>query len=105
MTKNVLTHGNDVEKELMSQINESVIEEKRKELKTHKIEIKLVDFTTDKDEPAYDIEVNIDGKSMSGGTHKGVVSVPRSGGKAKALKTAEARVKEILDTIAKMAKE
>lgn len=105
MVKNVLEQGNDVADFLMKEIGKEVIEEKRKELKTHKIEIKLVDFTTDKDEPAYDIEVNIDGKSMSGGTYKGVVSVPRSGGKAKALKIAEARVKEILDNIAKLAKE
>ena len=78
------------------------LQEKRKEIKVHKIEVKLVDFSSDKDEPAFDVETWIDGKPVAGGGSKQVFSVPRLGGKDKAKKAAEKRVAELVAAFKKM---
>lgn len=79
---------------------------KRKEVETHKLEIKLVDFTKDKHEPAYDIEIYIDGKSVSGGTSKGIISLDKyDGDKNRALTVAKKRIQEIFKKLERIAKE
>lgn len=80
------------------------LNEKRRELKTHTITIKLVDFTSDKDEPAYDVEVNIDGKATMGGGKKQIFS-SRKDDKNTAKKKAEKRIQEILKAIKKIGEE
>ncbi len=77
------------------------LQEKRKEIKVHKIEVKLVDFSSDKDEPAFDVETWIDGKPVKGGGSKQIFST-RDGGKANAKKAAEARVAELIKAFTKM---
>jgi hypothetical protein len=48
---------------------------KRKILQTHTVEIKLVDFSKDKDEPAYDVEVWINGEPTMGGGLKQIYGI------------------------------
>ena len=95
-------------------IAKQIVSVKRKELETHKIEIKLVDFTKDKDEPAYDVEVWIDGKPTMGGGSKQLYGVyPGKGTKYKhqsdtkeeALGKAKDRIKDILSEIKKIGEE
>lgn len=38
-----------------------------KAVNTRDIKIQIVDFTNDKDEPAYDVNVYVDGKAVTGG--------------------------------------
>jgi len=80
------------------------LNEKRKELKTHNITVKLVDFSDEKDEPAYDVETNIDGKAVMGGGSKQVFSTQKDG-KNGARKKAEKRIQEILSKIKKLGEE
>jgi hypothetical protein len=77
------------------------LNEKRKELKTHTVTITLVDFSTDKDEPAFDVETRIDGKPVMGGGSKQVFSTKNPNAK----KQAEARIQEILKKIKKIGEE
>jgi hypothetical protein len=97
----------------MSRVKDSIISDilrtsKRKELETHNVTVKLVDFTSDRDEPAYDVEVNIEGKATMGGGKKQIFSIKREhgfGSKAKALEAAKKRIEEILNQFKKIAEE
>jgi hypothetical protein len=58
----------------------------RDAVKTRHVKLEIVDWTGDEDEPAYDVNVWIDGKPVTGG--KGVFSA--KGGEEAALRKAEA---------------
>ncbi len=85
-----------------------VVEAKRKEIRKHTIEIKLVDFSSDKDEPAFDVETWIDGTPVMGGGKKQVFSVSPKGDKMQVIKarqSALSRIGDILKQIKKIGEE
>ena len=91
-------------KDLAEEYYKKIIDKsaKSRKLETHKIEVKLVDFSADKDEPAYDVEVWIDDKPTMGGGKKQIYGIGTKipsyqyPTKEKALKAAKDRVAEIL---------
>ena len=74
----------------------------RKIIESHDVKIMIVDFSKDKDEPAYDVEVWINGKPTMGGKDKQIFGIGTKypsyqyPTKEKALAAAKERVKEIL---------
>ena len=75
------------------------ISAKGKLIEKHIVEIRLRDFSSDKDEPAYDVEVWIDNKPVMGGGKKQIYSIGTDSyqtTKQEALKKARDRVQEIL---------
>lgn len=77
----------------------------RKIIEKHNIEILIVDFSKDKDEPAYDVEVWINGKPTMGGKDKQIFGIGTEHPsyqyptKEKALTAAKERVQEILKEV------
>ena len=83
---------------------------KGKELEKHIIEIRLRDFTSDKDEPAYDVEVWNNNKTTMGGGKKQLYGIGtkynyQSKTKQEALRKAKDRVQEILKQFKKIGEE
>ena len=66
-------------------------------VKTHRLQIDIVDWTEDEDESAYDVNLTVDGKSVTGG--KGVFNVEREGGDRQAKDAAEKFAKELIRAI------
>ncbi len=71
----------------------------RNEILTKTISIKLVDFWNDKDEPAIDLEIYIDGEPLTGGT--GVFSANKYKNKQEAINKAKKAIDEIVKTVEK----
>jgi len=73
-------------------------------MKEHIVNIRLRDFTKDKNEPAYDVEIWIDGKPTMGGGEKQVFSLKdyetnKAIPKKIALQRAQVRIVELLAKI------
>ena len=79
-------------------------------IEEHLINIRLRDFTNDKDEPAYDVEVWIDGKPMMGGGDKQIFCLTDYEIKANvpkkiALSRTTKRVNELIQKIKELGEE
>lgn len=70
----------------LEKIAKQVVARARDVVKTRNIKLEIVDWTEDADEPAYDVNVWVDGKAVTGG--KGVFSTDL--GTDRALRNAEA---------------